>query len=297
MADTVPTTGRWQTDPTLTQLMSAYLSAKTAANTGRYVRGAADAEAAALKRYIETNRSRLDIPKNYFPDPRSKGQLLYDPNQNVWRDIAITGAAMAAGGWALGTALAPAAASAAAPAAEIGVSTSAATVPAGITTASGLTGSTAAELGAAGASHATAAHWLAPVLQQAVPVAGNLISAHMQANANRDATAAEIAQLDKALEYQKEQDAYARADAEERKRYSREQFTSYSAGLEPYRTAGVAATGRTEGALATSRYQPQTGVSAPAPATVQMRAPDGSLGNVPMALVTQAEAKGAVRVS
>jgi hypothetical protein len=51
------------------------------------------------------------------------GKTLYDPNQNVWRDIGITGAAMGAGAYGLGEVLGGLAGSAAPGAAEMSVST------------------------------------------------------------------------------------------------------------------------------------------------------------------------------
>lgn len=111
MPDRVPTSGAWQTDPQLRMLMQAFTQAQAA---GGVSRGRGQAEALALQRYIESPgmRQRLGIPNNYWPDPRTNGQTLYDPNQNVWRDTALTGGAMAAGGYGLGAALggAPAAA-------------------------------------------------------------------------------------------------------------------------------------------------------------------------------------------
>jgi len=112
MADRVPTSGAWQTDPELHRLLRAQ---QAAIGTGSNARGTpggqrGQAESLALKRYIVPNRGRLGIPDNYWPDPRTGGQTLYDPNQNQLRDALIIGGSMAAGGYALGATLPSAAA-------------------------------------------------------------------------------------------------------------------------------------------------------------------------------------------
>jgi hypothetical protein len=114
MADQVPTTGAWQTDPTI-QAYLARMKARGQANRGSVAAGDSQRQAddLAFSRYIEANRQRLGIPDNYWPDPRTNGQTLYDPNQNVWRDLAIVGGSMAAGGYGLGAALGGGAATAA----------------------------------------------------------------------------------------------------------------------------------------------------------------------------------------
>jgi hypothetical protein len=119
-SDNVPTSGPWQTDPELRRLMQAYLSAQ-ARNAQNWRRGGTDAEAQALNRYIAQNRQRLGIPDNYTVDPRTGGLYLYDPNQNTLRDTAITGGAMAVGGYGLGQALQGLTAINAAPAATDGL--------------------------------------------------------------------------------------------------------------------------------------------------------------------------------
>lgn len=110
-SDQVPLSGLWQTDPTV----QAYL-AKVKARPQNAARGTAAAadpqrqsDDLAFSRYIESNRRRLGIPNNYWPDPRTGGQTLYDPNNNQLRDAAITGGALAAGGYGLGALLGPAA--------------------------------------------------------------------------------------------------------------------------------------------------------------------------------------------
>jgi hypothetical protein len=100
MPDQVPTTGLWQTDPEVRRLLAA------ASSAGMAARGSQSPTQThawqALQRYIDANRTRLGIPDNYWPDPRTNGQTLYDPNQNQLRDAAITGGALAGGGYALG---------------------------------------------------------------------------------------------------------------------------------------------------------------------------------------------------
>ncbi len=138
MADQVPTSGPWQTDPTLRQLMQAALAGGTAAR-GSQTQGQQQAWA-ALNQYVTQNRQRLGIPDNYYPDPRTQGQTLYDPNQNQFRDAAITGGSLAAGGYGLGAVLgggaAPAASSTTA-AGTAGVSAPAFGAPAAAATAAG----------------------------------------------------------------------------------------------------------------------------------------------------------------
>ncbi|MEY2873003.1 MAG: hypothetical protein RLZZ373_374 [Pseudomonadota bacterium] len=102
-SDQVPTSGPWQQDPTLRQLMQAAMAAGTAAR-GSQTAGQLQAWQ-ALNRYVAANRQRLGIPNNYYPDPKTQGQTLYDPNQNQLRDAAITGGALAAGGYGLGALL------------------------------------------------------------------------------------------------------------------------------------------------------------------------------------------------
>ena len=110
MADRVPTSGPWQTDPTLQGLIAQYIQATSGAAgspTGQAYRGSGNARAQQLgdeiHRYVLQNRQRLGIPDNYFPDVQTRGQTLYDPNQNQFRDAAITGAAMGAGAYGLGS--------------------------------------------------------------------------------------------------------------------------------------------------------------------------------------------------
>lgn len=126
MADRVPTSGPWQTDPVLQQLIDQYIrstSGPVGSRTGQAFRGSGNASAQnigdQLSRYVRENRVRLGIPDNYFPDIQTRGQTLYDPNQNQFRNAAITGAAMGAGAYGLASLAAPGAAApgAAAPAA------------------------------------------------------------------------------------------------------------------------------------------------------------------------------------
>lgn len=105
MADYVPTSGGWQTDPVLRHLHEAYVTAAQRDRAAGHMRGAGAREAQAYSRYVEQHRRRLGIPDNYFPDPRTNLQTLYDPNQNQLRDALIIGGSMAAGGYGLGAAL------------------------------------------------------------------------------------------------------------------------------------------------------------------------------------------------
>lgn len=115
-SDEVPESGPWQTDPEFQRLFQAAMSnspsTQNASSTGSWMRGGQDPRAAqdaalAFRRYLEAPgaRERLGIPANYWPDPRTNGMTLVDPNQNVWRNIAITGGSMAAGGYGLGALL------------------------------------------------------------------------------------------------------------------------------------------------------------------------------------------------
>lgn len=176
-------------------------------------------------------------------------------------------------------------------AAGAGAGAAAGATTAGATTAGTVGGSTAAV--------AAGSHWLAPLLTTAIPVAGQVASGLIQAHAMDRGTQAELESSNRALEYQKEQDAYARADTEERKRYSRAQFDTYSAGLQPYRAAGEAALGRSEGALTASRYRPDLGqAGAPASgATVKLADSRGVVRDVPESQAAQFIAQGARRVA
>jgi len=111
-SDQVPMTGPWQADPTIQSYLAYYNSRPV--NRARGSAAAADPtwQAAAEKysRYIEANRQKLGIPSNYFPDPRTGGRTLYDPNNNQLRDAALTGGALAAGGYGAGILLGPGAA-------------------------------------------------------------------------------------------------------------------------------------------------------------------------------------------
>lgn len=105
MADRVPTTGPWQTDPELARLMAASDAARwTSGSAEPWRRGTGDREAMAVANYVKANRRRLGIPDNYYPDPRTQGRTLYDPNQNQLRDAAIVGGTMAVTGGVLGAA-------------------------------------------------------------------------------------------------------------------------------------------------------------------------------------------------
>lgn len=127
--------------------------------------------------------------------------------------------------------------------------------------------------------------WLSTLFRSDVlPVAGSLIGTKMQANAMRDASQTESDFLNRALEYQKEQDAYNRTRDEERQQYSRDQFNRYSEGLTPYRDAGVAGVGRAEGALTSSRYRPDLG-----------QLPTRSMGGGSTGTVAMADSAGMVR--
>lgn len=105
MADYVPTSGAWQSDAQLQQLLQAYLTAAARDRAAGNMRGAGQREAQAFDQYVQQNRQRLGIPANYYPDPRTGGKTLYDPNQNVWRDVAIAGGSMLGGAYGLGAAL------------------------------------------------------------------------------------------------------------------------------------------------------------------------------------------------
>ena len=106
MPDNVPTQGLWQTDPMLQHLVQQLKAKMADPSAARQPRGGGyQAEAQALTRYVDANRQRLGIPDNYTVDIRTNGQTLYDPNQNQFRDMAIAGGAMAAGGYGLGAAL------------------------------------------------------------------------------------------------------------------------------------------------------------------------------------------------
>jgi hypothetical protein len=106
MADRVPTSGPWQTDPMLQHLVRVLKAKMADPAAARMPRGGGyQAEAKALNDYVAANRMRLGIPDNYTVDIRTDGQTLYDPNQNQLRDALITGGAMAGGAYGIGAAL------------------------------------------------------------------------------------------------------------------------------------------------------------------------------------------------
>lgn len=161
--DEVPTSGAWQTDPELRRLEAAVNAARARDIAAGNARSPAMAETLAFKRYVEANRARLGIPDNYWPDPSNNGDSLYDPNQNSVRNTAIRGAAMAAGGYALGSVL-PAAGGAASAGISDGVTTFPSAVPAMGGTAGALSG-----VGPPAAATAGATGSLASRLKGAVP--------------------------------------------------------------------------------------------------------------------------------
>lgn len=91
----VPTSGPWQTDQTLMQLLHA-AAAEQANSHSRAPNGGPATRAYA--QYLDANRARLGIPDGYGPSLRNGGQTL--DKDFSWRPL-ITGAATIAGGLAL----------------------------------------------------------------------------------------------------------------------------------------------------------------------------------------------------
>lgn len=168
---------------------------------------------------------------------------------------------------------------------------------AGINSAMGAGAGAGAGVTAAGTAGAVGgtAKWLTPLLSYGVPAATGLIGARMQANAERDAAALQDEQFDKAIAFEKEERDYQHGVADEKKTYDRGQYADYIGRLKPFNAAGTAATDRASALLTTSRYRPEL-TGAPSGRLVQMRAPDGSMGQVPETLVDHYLKNGAQRV-
>ena len=143
-------------------------------------------------------------------------------------------------------------------------------------------GSAAGTAASAAPAAATAAKaslpWLRPLLQYGVPAATQLVGQKMAANADTRATEIQTDYLNRALDVEKENQAYTRGER-----------ANYLARLKPYNDAGTAAVGRASGLLT-------GGGPASAGATVRLKAPDGSTSDVPAALADHYISRGAMRV-
>lgn len=133
------------------------------------------------------------------------------------------------------------------------------------------------------------------LIRYGVPTAGNIVGNVLQARAEGKAADVNADYLNRALEAAKEEQQYRRTFDEEARGYNRGQRADYLGRLQPYGDAGTAATGRASALLTTSRYRPEL-AAAPQGRGIQMRAPDGSMQEVPETLVDHYQQLGAVRV-
>lgn len=156
-----------------------------------------------------------------------------------------------------------------------------------IATAAGLHGA-----GLVAASHTPS--WLIPAITTGAQSVTGLIGARVQSNAERDAARIQADYLNRALDVEKENEAYRRRIDEEREGYRRGQRADYLGRLQPYNEAGTAAVGRASNLLTTG-YRPELGTAQGGP-TVRLKAPDGSIGEVPASLVDHYISRGATRV-
>jgi len=295
MADRVPTTGAWQTDPQLQRLITAYVAAANDA-TVPDIRARGRAQYTALKQYVDANRTALGIPNNYYPDVRTlaqakggqqSGSSLRDPHQNQWRNLGLIAGALAVPA-ALAIVAGPAAGGAA--------------VGAG-TTAGGGGGFVAGEVAATeaavygGGAAAGTASYLRPLLGQGVQAATNLYGQHMANSASADAARIQTEFLEKALEVEKENERYRRSTTEEERGYTRGQRADYLGRLQPYSAAGTAATTRASALLSGSSYQGQAPPASGSGPTVKLADSRGVVRDVPADQAEQYLQQGATRVT
>jgi len=100
----------------------------------------------------------------------------------------------------------------------------------------------------AGGAAKGGASWLtgnsANLISQGVGIAGNIYATKKQADAAEEAARLQNEQYDKALEAAKEEQTYNRAQTEEQKAYSRNQYADYLSRLNPYAQTGAASNDR-----------------------------------------------------
>lgn len=125
--------------------------------------------------------------------------------------------------------------------------------------------------------------WLRPLLQYGVPAAAGLVGQHLQNRADERATDIQADYLNRALEVEKEKEAYTRGER-----------ANYLERLRPYNEAGTAATSRAS-TLLTTGYRPEVSRETSGP-TVRLRAPDGSIGEVSAAMADHYLQRGATRI-
>lgn len=288
------------------------------------------------KYYQALQAAGITLPENYQPQP---GTGNIQENKNTFLRDALIAAGVFTGGTLLAGALsgsgaagagaAGAGASAAPEAAAVGTG-GALGADAGTAAAlgAGATGSTVPVTGvlaggaasgavpaAMGAVEAAAPAVMAPaaagkgvsswLLGSALPVAGNLIGAAIQANAQNNATEAQQKALAEALAYEKQRDAYLTGTEANR-------YANLTKSLAPYSDSGSAADARMAQVLglpAPTKQAPQTPAptyptppmpgSAPAGVqaqTVTLRGPDGSTRQVPQDQQAMWISKGATVV-
>lgn len=145
-------------------------------------------------------------------------------------------------------------------------------------------GAGGAAAGGAAAAGAGIGSWLAPVLNYGVPAVTGLLGQRMQANADRDAAGLQYDYLNRALDEEREN-----------KQYTRAQQADYLARLKPYEQAGTAAVGRASDFL--SRYQPQAPPmgGSPGEPMVALKDSRGVIKQVPASQAEQFIRQGAQR--
>lgn len=256
-------------------------------------------------------QGKVDHPEHYVADPTS-GQLLYQPDHSLRNSLLVLGGVAALPG---GSSLAGLGGAGAVGATTGGGSALAADV--GLETAAGLTG------GTAGAAGTTAGLGMGARLglQYGLPLAGNVVGSLIQSRASGKAAEIQDQYLREALAYEKERDAYDRRTNEERYAYDRDleasRYGDREGRLSPYRATGGSANAQMAALLglpAPAPYTPTAPPSLPrpvvttpgapipttatAPATIPMvalRAPDGTVKQVPESEVQHYLDRGAVR--
>lgn len=95
MADVIPTSGPWQTDPQLLQLIQAARSPSYATPLNKT---GVTPEAVQLSQYVNANRQRLGIPEGYRPDASTGGQTLVKDEGVPWLKESLIGGGLLLGG-------------------------------------------------------------------------------------------------------------------------------------------------------------------------------------------------------
>lgn len=134
-----------------------------------------------------------------------------------------------------------------------------------------------------------------PLIAAGVGAGATIVASRTAQGAQRDAARIENDAALRALDYQREQDAYERKRQEEETAYDRQQFADYQGRLAPFRNAGTSVlpglTQRVSGA-ATAAVPTNGGGTG----MVTLKAPTGAMREVPASQADYYIAQGAVRV-